>query len=44
MTQQLSSRRKTVSRLSLMAALVAVTTLPIAPLAGQQPAPLQEPP
>lgn len=38
MTQQLSSRRKTVSRLSLMAALVAVTTLPIAPLAGQQPA------
>ena len=38
MTQQLSSRRKTISRLSLMAALVAVTTLPIAPLAGQQPA------
>ncbi len=38
MTQQLSSRRKTVSRLSLMAALVAVTSLPIAPLAGQQPA------
>jgi glutathione peroxidase len=37
-TQQLSSRRKTISRLSLKAALVAVTTLAIAPLAGQQPA------
>jgi glutathione peroxidase len=36
--QQASSRREPLSRLSLMAALVAVAILAIAPLAGQQPA------
>ena len=37
MTQQPTSHRKTLSRLSMIAALIAVVMLPVAPVRGQQP-------